>query len=168
MNKPKVVLAYSGGLDTSFCIKHLTQERKLEVHAITVDTGGFSQKDIQRMKERAKFLGAVSFHCIDAVGRYYHQFVRYLVYGNVLRNNTYPLSVSAERMIQAIEILKYAQSIGAQKIAHGSTGAGNDQIRFDLIFQTMGQEIEIITPIRDMGLSRKEEVAYLEKHGITW
>ena len=168
MTKPKVILAYSGGLDTSFCIKYLTNELKLEVHAITVDTGGFSQKDIQKMKERAKFLGASSFYCIDAVGKYYQQFIRYLVYGNVLRNNTYPLSVSAERMIQAIEILNYAKKVGATKIAHGSTGAGNDQIRFDLVFQTLGEKIEIITPIRDLGLARKEEVDYLEKHGITW
>lgn len=168
MNQNTVVLAYSGGLDTSFCIKYLTKEKNLTVHAVSVDTGGFSPQERQDMERRALQLGAASYHCVDALNSYYEQFIRYLIYGNVLRNNTYPLSVSAERMVQAIEILKYAQSIGATKIAHGSTGAGNDQIRFDLVFNTMGQHIDIITPIRDLSLSRQDEVSYLKENGIDW
>lgn len=168
MNDNKVVLAYSGGLDTSFCIKYLTQEKGLEVHAVTVDTGGFSPEQVQEMASRAQMLGAASFEHLDYLGEYYEKFVRFLVYGNVLRNSTYPLSVSAERMVQAIGVLKYAQKIGANKIAHGSTGAGNDQIRFDLIFQTLQPGIEIITPIRDLSLSRQAEVEYLQQNGLDW
>lgn len=168
MSNHKVVLAYSGGLDTSFCILHLTQDKGLEVHALTVDTGGFSAEQLKTMEERALALGAKSFRVANALHDYYDQCIRYMVFGNVLRNNTYPLSVSAERMFQAIETAKYAQEIGAGAVAHGSTGAGNDQVRFDLAFNVLGQDLEIITPIRDLQLSRQAEIDYLIKHGYNW
>lgn len=168
MNKEKVVLAYSGGLDTSFCIKYLSEEKKLEVHALTVNTGGFSERELKTIEEKAYELGAASFKCIDAVPDYYEKCIRYLIFGNILRNNTYPLSVSAERMFQALEVANYAQTIGAKAIAHGSTGAGNDQVRFDLVFNILGQDLEIITPIRDMQLSREAEIEYLQKHGVSY
>jgi argininosuccinate synthase len=164
-NPKKVVLAYSGGLDTSFCIKYLTQEKGMEVHALTVNTGGFDKQELAAMEEKAFNLGASSFKAIDALPTYYEQCIRFLIFGNVLRNNTYPLSVSAERMFQAMEVARYAQSIQADAVAHGSTGAGNDQVRFDLAFGIMGPELEIITPIRDMQLSRQEEIDYLAKRG---
>ncbi|MEO1518191.1 MAG: argininosuccinate synthase domain-containing protein [Bacteroidota bacterium] len=164
----KVVLAYSGGLDTSYCIKHLTVDKGHEVHAVTVDTGGFSNDEIQQLENKALQLGASSFHCIDAVEAYYQKCIRFLLYGNVLRNNTYPLSVSAERMFQALEVAGYAKLIGADAIAHGSTGAGNDQVRFDLVFQTLGEGIQIITPIRDQQLSRQQEIDYLHQQGMDW
>ncbi len=168
MKNNQVVLAYSGGLDTSFCIKYLTKEKGLEVHALTIDTGGFTAADAVAMEQKAYELGAKSFRMVDAVKDYYHQCVKYLIYGNVLRNNTYPLSVSAERMIQALETAKYARLIGASAVAHGSTGAGNDQVRFDLVFEILGEELEIITPIRDLRLSRQEEIDYLQQNGIAW
>ncbi len=166
MTSPKVVLAYSGGLDTSFCIKHLTKERGMEVHALTVDTGGFSPEQLEAMEQRAYTLGAASFKVVDATKDFYDRCIRYLVYGNVLRNNTYPLSVSAERMFQALETVNYAKLIGATAVAHGSTGAGNDQVRFDMVFQILGEGLEIITPIRDLQLSRQEEIEYLQKNGV--
>ncbi len=138
MKNNKVVLAYSGGLDTSFCIKYLTQEKGLEVHAALVDTGGFSAAEIDAVKERALMLGAKDFIHLDAVDRYYERAIKYLIYGNVLRNGTYPLSVSAERVFQALEIVEYANRIDAGSVAHGSTGAGNDQVRFDLAFPGVG------------------------------
>lgn len=162
----KVVLAYSGGLDTSFCIKYLTKEKGYEVHALTVDTGGFSSEQLQAMEARAYELGAASFKAVDAVPDFYNRCIRYLIYGNVLRNNTYPLSVSAERMFQALETANYAKLIGATAVAHGSTGAGNDQVRFDIVFQILGEGLEIITPIRDLRLSRQEEIEYLQKNGF--
>ena len=168
MSHKKVVLAFSGGLDTSFCIKYLTLEKGMEVHALTVNTGGFSAEEIDVLRGRALTLGAASFKAIDAVPFYYDKCIRYLVYGNVLRNNTYPLSVSAERVFQALEAAQYAQLIGAQAVAHGSTGAGNDQVRFDLAFQVLGESLEIITPIRDLKLSRSEEIGYLQKNGVDW
>ncbi len=161
----KLVLAYSGGLDTSYCVKHLT-EQGYEVHAVSVNTGGFSEAEILENKEKAELLGAASYVNIDAVQTFYEKVVKYLIFGNVLKNNTYPLSVSAERIVQAIEIVNYAQEIGAAFIAHGSTGAGNDQVRFDLIFQVLAPHIQIITPIRDQQLSREEEIAYLKSHGV--
>ncbi|RMG79718.1 MAG: argininosuccinate synthase [Bacteroidetes bacterium] len=167
MKNNKVVLAYSGGLDTSYCIKYLSAEKGLEVHAVMVDTGGFSAADIQAAKARAEQLGAHSFTLVDMVHTYYEKCIRYLIYGNVLRNNTYPLSVSAERTFQALAILRQANLLGASSIAHGSTGAGNDQVRFDLIFNTLGKDLEIITPIRDQKLSRQDEIAYLQKHGVS-
>ncbi len=162
-----LVLAYSGGLDTSYCIKYLSLEG-WEVHAVSINTGGFSKAEIQSMEKQAFLLGATSFQCIDAVKTYYEKYIRYLIFGNILRNNTYPLSVSAERMFQAIEIAKAAKKLNAKAIAHGSTGAGNDQVRFDLAFKIICPEINIITPIRDRSISRQEEVDFLKKHGIEW
>ena len=164
----KVVLAYSGGLDTSFCIKYLTTEQNCEIHAVTVDTGGFSQEELKAMEERAYALGAKTFQVVDAVRDYYDECIKFLIFGNVLRNNTYPLSVSAERMFQALAVIRFSNKIGAQAIAHGSTGAGNDQVRFDLIFNVLGDNLEVITPIRDLRLSRRAEIEYLEKHGVEW
>jgi argininosuccinate synthase len=164
----KVVLAYSGGLDTSFCIKYLTTEQNCEIHAVTVDTGGFSKEELTAMEERAYALGAKTFQVVDAVRDYYDECIKFLIFGNVLRNNTYPLSVSAERMFQALAVIRFSNKIGAQAIAHGSTGAGNDQVRFDLIFNVLGDNLEVITPIRDLRLSRQAEIEYLEKHGVQW
>ena len=164
----KVVLAYSGGLDTSFCIKYLTAEMGCEIHAVTVDTGGFSPEELIGMEERAYALGAKTFQVMDAVRDYYDECIKFLIFGNVLRNNTYPLSVSAERMFQALAVIRFAQNIGASAIAHGSTGAGNDQVRFDLVFNVLGDNLEVITPIRDLKLSRQAEIQYLEKHGVEW
>lgn len=163
---PKVVLAFSGGLDTSFCVKYLSLEKGMEVHAVLVNTGGFDDTELQEIEKRAFDLGVASFEAVDAVRGYYDECVRYLIYGNVLKNNTYPLSVSAERVFQAIAVAKHAQKIGATAIAHGSTGAGNDQVRFDLIFGIMAPGVEVITPIRDLRLSREEEIEYLKKQGV--
>ncbi len=172
MNKPKlkkmkkqVVLAFSGGLDTSYCAKYLSENLDCEVHAVTVNTGGFSDEDEQELKSKAEKLSVTSYTFVDAAESYYNECVKYLIFGNVLKNNTYPLSVSAERTVQAQNIAKYALQIGADAIAHGSTGAGNDQVRFDLIFQVMCPNIEIITPIRDLSLSREEEISFLKNHG---
>jgi argininosuccinate synthase len=164
----KLVLAYSGGLDTSYCALHLSKDQGYEVHAVSVNTGGFDDDEIQDIKKKALQLGAHSYTSIDAVQTFYDTVVKYLIFGNVLRNNTYPLSVSAERIVQAIEIAKHAQKIGANSIAHGSTGAGNDQVRFDMIFQIIAPEIEIITPIRDNSLSREAEINYLQENGISY
>ena len=164
----KIVLAYSGGLDTSYCIKYLTADRGYEVHALTVDTGGFDAAEIREMEARAKQLGAASYKRVDVTEDYYRECLRYLVYGNCLRYQTYPMSVSAERMFQAMSVARYAVEIGADGVAHGSTGAGNDQVRFDLAFELSGRELEIITPIRDQQLSRQEEVDYLAQHGLDW
>lgn len=162
----KLVLAYSGGLDTSYCAKYLSKEENFEVHAVSVNTGGFSAEEIKKIGENAKIIGAASYKNIDAISSFYQKVVKYLVFGNVLKNDTYPLSVSAERIIQAIEIINYAKAIEAEYIAHGSTGAGNDQVRFDMIFQTLAPGIKIITPIRDKKLSRQEEIEYLQENGV--
>ncbi len=164
----KVVVAYSGGLDTSYCVKYLIHERNLEVHTILVNTGGFDNHELETVKERALELGSSHHINKDILEEFYQKAVKYLIFGNVLKNNTYPLSVSAERIFQAIAVVEYANEIGAKYIAHGSTGAGNDQIRFDLIFQTMAPGIEIITPIRDLQLSRQEEVDFLKSHGVDY
>ena len=161
----KLVLAYSGGLDTSYCLRRLSKEG-YEVHAVSVNTGGFDLTELQEMETRALALGAAHFNNIQALESYYSKIVQYLLYGNVLRNGTYPLSVSAERIVQGLEIIAYAKSIGAAAIAHGSTGAGNDQVRFDMIFQILAPEIEIITPIRDQQLSRQEEIEFLKAEGF--
>lgn len=161
----KLVLAYSGGLDTSYSLKTLSQEG-YEVHAVSVNTGGFSAEEIATQEKNAYAMGASTYRSIDALQSFYDKIVKYLIFGNVLKNNTYPLSVSAERIVQAIEIIEYAKSIDAQYIAHGSTGAGNDQVRFDLIFQVLAPSIEIITPIRDKQLSREAEIDYLKSQGI--
>ncbi|MDG2371359.1 MAG: argininosuccinate synthase [Flavobacteriaceae bacterium] len=161
----KLILAYSGGLDTSYCIMKLSQEG-YQVHAVSINTGGFTTNDIREQKDKALRLGAKDYKSINALNSFYNKIIKYLIFGNVLKNNTYPLSVSSERIIQAIEIINYAKSIDAKYIAHGSTGAGNDQVRFDLIFQTLAPNIEIITPIRDQRLSRKDEIKYLKSNGI--
>ena len=162
----KLVLAYSGGLDTSYCAKYLSQVEGYEVHAVSVNTGGFEEEEIASIGAKAVQLGATSYKSIDAVQTFYEKVVKYLIYGNVLKNNTYPLSVSAERIIQAIEIVNYAKKVGAEYIAHGSTGAGNDQVRFDMIFQTLAPDIKIITPIRDYKLSRQTEIEFLKENGV--
>lgn len=161
----KIILAYSGGLDTSYCLKKLSSEGH-EVHAININTGGFSKNELKTMEDKAYMMGAFIFKSIDAVDIYYNKIIKYLIFGNVLRNNSYPLSVSSERVVQAVEIVKYAKKNNATHIAHGSTGAGNDQVRFDSIFQIMAPEIEILTPIRDNSLSREEEINYLNENGI--
>jgi argininosuccinate synthase len=160
----KLVIAYSGGLDTSYCAVSLSKE--YEVHAVSVNTGGFSEEEIKQIESNAYKMGVTAYKNIDAVATFYNKVVKYLIFGNVLKNNAYPLSVSAERIIQAIEIVEYAKSIGAEYIAHGSTGAGNDQVRFDMIFQTLAPSIKIITPIRDHKLTRQQEIAYLKSEGI--
>ncbi|MDO5979562.1 argininosuccinate synthase [Flavivirga spongiicola] len=160
----KLVIAYSGGLDTSYCAVSLSKE--YDVHAVSVNTGGFTKSEIEHIESNAYKMGVSTYKNIDAVATFYQKVVKYLIFGNVLKNNTYPLSVSAERIIQAIEIVEYAKSIDAEYIAHGSTGAGNDQVRFDMIFQTLAPEIKIITPIRDEKLTRQEEIDYLKSNGI--
>ena len=165
MMKNKVVIAYSGGLDTSYCAHLMASDKQNEVYAVTVNTGGFSAAEIASIEEKALAFGVSYYECIDARERLYNEVLRFLIYGNVLRNNTYPLSVSAERATQAMALIEYAKKVGAQSIVHGSTGAGNDQVRFDLIFSVLAPEIEIITPIRDNTLSREEEIDYLKGHG---
>ncbi|WP_224483055.1 argininosuccinate synthase [Robertkochia aurantiaca] len=160
-----IVLAYSGGLDTSYCVKYLSEEG-YTVHAVSVNTGGFDEKEIEEMKNKALKLGASSFECLDRVQEFYDKVIKYLIFGNVLKNQTYPLSVSAERIVQAMALAEHAKKIGAGYIAHGSTGAGNDQVRFDGIFQVVAPEIEIITPIRDQQLSREQEIEYLSQKGV--
>ena len=162
----KVVLAFSGGLDTSFCVKYLAEDLGLEVHTAIVDTGGFSADDLARIAARADMLGVASHVVIDETKSYYEDCLRYLLFGNVLKNDTYPLSVSAERTFQAMAIAAYAKEIGASSIAHGSTGAGNDQVRFDLVFEVMAPGITILTPIRDLKLSREAEIDYLKAKGV--
>ncbi|MVT11545.1 argininosuccinate synthase [Chitinophaga tropicalis] len=162
----KVVLGFSGGLDTSYCVKYLTEEKGYEVHSVIVNTGGFSAEELQEIEKRAYSLGVKSHKTVDAVRSYYDKVIKYLVFGNVLKNNTYPLSVSAERMSQALAIAEYVKETGATAVAHGSTGAGNDQVRFDMIFNIMIPGVEIITPIRDMKLSREEEITYLKGKGV--
>ena len=160
----KLVIAYSGGLDTSYCAVSLS--KNYEVHAVSVNTGGFTESEIKNIEKNAFKMGVSTYKNIDAVASFYNKVIKYLIFGNVLKNNTYPLSVSAERIIQAIEIIEYAKSINAEYIAHGSTGAGNDQVRFDMIFQTLAPNIKIITPIRDKKLTRQEEIDYLKSEGI--
>ena len=164
--KKKVVVAFSGGLDTSYCVKYLSDDRGFEVHTITVNTGGFDAEEVKSIEQRAKNLGVASHITVDETRNYYDKVIRYLIYGNVLKNNTYPLSVSAERMSQALATANYAKELKADAVAHGSTGAGNDQVRFDMIFHILIPGVEIITPIRDLKLSREEEIIYLKSKGI--
>ncbi len=164
--KEKVVLAFSGGLDTSFCSIYLSQDLGLEVHSVIVNTGGFSEEELADIERRAYKIGVVSHTVVDETENFYNTCVRYLIYGNVLKNNTYPLSVSAERVSQATAIALYAKKIGANYVAHGSTGAGNDQVRFDMIFNIIIPEVKILTPIRDLKLSREAEIKYLKEHGV--
>ncbi len=165
MEKKKVVLAFSGGLDTSFCVKYLTEDLGYEVHTAIANTGGFSEAELSSIEERAYKLGAKSHATLDITQEYYEKSIKYMVFGNVLRGGTYPISVSSERIFQAIAIIEYAKKIGAHSVVHGSTGAGNDQVRFDLTFQILAPEIEIITPTRDMVLTREYEINYLKEHG---
>src|SRR6476619_2952112 len=161
-----VVLGFSGGLDTSFCVKYLTDEKGYEVHSIIVNTGGFTENELKDIETHAYALGVKSHTTIDAVNSYYDRIIKYLVFGNVLKNNTYPLSVSAERLVQSLHIAEHAKAMGAKAVAHGSTGAGNDQVRFDMIFHIMIPGVEIITPIRDLRLSREQEIDYLKSKGV--
>ena len=169
MKNKTIVLAYSGGLDTSYCLKKLSTEG-FSVHALLINTGGFSKSDLNKIEKQAKKLGASRFISIDAKEEFYNKIIKFLIFGNVLKNNLYPLSVSSERIIQAIEIMNYSKKHNINNIAHGSTGAGNDQVRFDSIFQTLNPNIKIITPIRDNNISRKKEISYLKSVGInlTW
>lgn len=160
-----IVLAFSGGLDTSYCVVWL-REQGWQVHTVTVDTGGFDAGEQTRIRSAAERAGVTSHTVVDARGELFDRFLRYLIYGNVLRGDTYPLCVSAERVCQAEAVARHALSIGADALAHGSTGAGNDQIRFDVAFQGLAPDLTVITPIRDQGLNRQEEVAYLRRHGI--
>ncbi len=164
--KKKVVLAFSGGLDTSFAVKYLSEECGYEVYTAIANTGGFTPDELDKIRERALALGARQHATLDITDEYYQKSIRYMVYGNILRNGTYPISVSSERIFQAIAIINYAKSIGAHCVAHGSTSAGNDQVRFDLTFQILAPEIEIITPTRDMNLTREYEIDYLRRHGF--
>lgn len=166
MKNNKVVLAFSGGLDTSYCVKYLKNEKNLEVYSAIANTGGFLPEDLEQIEKGAYNLGVTKHITLDVTDLYYRNCIRYMVYGNMLKNNTYPLSVSSERIFQALAIVDYAREIGAAYIAHGSTGAGNDQVRFDLTFQIIAPEIEILTPIRDLSLSRDEEIDYLKKNGV--
>lgn len=169
MNKKEtIVLAYSGGLDTSFCIPYLKDELGFEVHAVNVCTSIVNKSEKKKMADRAKELGASKFKMIEIGDQFYDACIRYMIYGNILRNDTYPLSVSSERAFQAMGILQYAQSVKAKYVAHGSTGAGNDQVRFDIIFQSLAPKTKIITPIRDNSFSRQFEVDYLKKKGFSW
>lgn len=162
----KVVVGFSGGLDTSFCVKYLTEEKGYEVHSVIVNTGGFTPEELQHVEAHAYKLGVKSHTTVDAVRSYYDRIIRFLIYGNVLKNNTYPLSVSAERLSQAIFIAEHVKQTGATAVVHGSTGAGNDQVRFDMIFNIMIPGVTIITPIRDMKLSREAEIEYLKRKGV--
>lgn len=166
MSKNIIVLAFSGGLDTSYCVPYLKEKYDAEVHTVLVNTGGFDEQELAQKEQHAYRLGADVHKNIEKTPEFYRKIIRYLIFGNVLKNHTYPLSVSAERVFQALAIAKYAKSVEAQALAHGSTGAGNDQVRFDLIFNIIAPDMKIITPIRDQQLSRSEEVDYLETNGI--
>jgi len=166
MNKKTVVLAYSGGLDTSYCVKYLTDDKDYEVYSVLVDTGGFSPEELKEVEDRAYSMGVKKHENIMATDDFYQNCIKYMIFGNTLRNNTYPLSVSAERVFQAKSIAEYAKKINADAVAHGSTGAGNDQVRFDMIFNIMIPGVEIITPIRDLQLSREAEIEYLKSKGV--
>jgi argininosuccinate synthase len=162
----KVVLGFSGGLDTTYCVKYLSEEKGYEVHSLLVNTGGFSDAELKKIEEHAFQLGVKTHTAVDAVKGYYDRIIKYLIYGNCLKNNTYPLSVSAERLSQALYIAEHVKKLDADAVAHGSTGAGNDQVRFDMIFHIMIPGVEIITPIRDLKLSREQEIEYLKSKGV--
>jgi argininosuccinate synthase len=164
--KQKVALAFSGGLDTSFCVKYLSLEKDLEVHSVFINSGGFSKQEEEKIEKRARSLGVAKHITIDVSETYYQKCIRYLVYGNMMRNYHYPMSVSSERIFQAMAVVEYAQQQSIKIVAHGSTGAGNDQVRFDMIFQILAPEIEVLAPIRELKLSREAEVEYLQKAGF--
>ena len=162
----KIVLGFSGGLDTTYCVKYLSEEKGYEVHSIIVNTGGFTDDELKKIEAHAYKLGVKTHTTVNAVKGYYDRIIKYLIFGNCLKNNTYPLSVSAERLSQALHIAEHVKKLDAKAVAHGSTGAGNDQVRFDMIFHIMIPGVQIITPIRDLKLSREEEIAYLKSKGI--
>lgn len=166
MKKEKILLAFSGGLDTTFCAVYLAEKKNFEVHSAIVNTGGFSESDLQRIESHAGKLGVKNHMVLDVTSDYYQQCIKYMLFGNVLRNRSYPLSVSSERTFQAIALVEYARKEGFTKIAHGSTAAGNDQVRFDLVIQVLAPEIEVITPIRDLKIAREDEISYLEEQGV--
>ncbi|MBK8087857.1 MAG: argininosuccinate synthase [Chitinophagaceae bacterium] len=166
MVNKKIVLGFSGGLDTTYCAKYLSDEMGYEIHSVIVNTGGFSEEELKKIEAHAYKLGVKTHTTVDAVKGYYERIIKYLVFGNCLKNNTYPLSVSAERLSQALHIAEHAKKLNADAVAHGSTGAGNDQVRFDMIFHIMIPGVEIITPIRDMKLSREDEITYLKSKGV--
>jgi argininosuccinate synthase len=166
MAQKKVVLGFSGGLDTTYCVKYLSEDKGYEVHSVIVNTGGFTQEELKKIESHAYKLGVKTHTAVDAVASYYNSIIKYLIYGNCLKNNTYPLSVSAERLSQALHIASHVEKLNADAVAHGSTGAGNDQVRFDMIFNIMIPGVEIITPIRDLKLSREAEIDYLKKKGV--
>ena len=166
MQAKKLVLGFSGGLDTTYCAIYLSQDKVYEVHSVIVNTGGFTEVELKQIEKHAYALGVKTHTTINAIKSYYDSIVKYLIYGNVLKNNTYPLSVSAERLSQALHIAEHAKKMNAVAVAHGSTGAGNDQVRFDMIFNIMIPGIEIITPIRDLQLSREAEIEYLQSKGV--
>jgi len=161
-----LVLGFSGGLDTSYCAKYLTEDRGYDVHSIIVNTGGFTDEELKQVEQHAYKLGVKTHTTVNAVQSYYDSIIKYLIYGNVLKNNTYPLSVSAERLSQALHIAEHVKKLNASAVAHGSTGAGNDQVRFDMIFNIMIPGVEIITPIRDLRLSREQEIEYLKSNNV--
>ena len=161
----KAILAFSGGLDTSFCVPFL-KEKGYEVHTIMVNTGGFSEEEAAAIEQRALTLGAATHKCVNATETYYNKGIRYLIFGNILKNATYPLSVSSERVFQALEVLKHVKELGAEAVAHGSTGAGNDQVRFDIVFEILAPEVEIIAPVREYGFTRQYEIEFLQQHGF--
>ena len=162
----KVVLGFSGGLDTTYCVKYLSEDKGYEVHSIIVNTGGFTDEELKHIEQHAYNLGVKTHTTVNAVNSYYDSIIKFLIFGNVLKNNTYPLSVSAERLSQALHIAEHAKKLNADAVAHGSTGAGNDQVRFDMIFHIMIPGVEIITPIRDLKLSREAEIIYLKGKGV--
>lgn len=166
MATKKIVLGFSGGLDTSYCVKYLSEDKGYEVHSVIVNTGGFDEAELKKIEAHAYNLGVKTHTTVNAVQSYYDSIIKYLIYGNVLKNNTYPLSVSAERLSQALHIAEHVKKLNADAVAHGSTGAGNDQVRFDMVFHIMIPGVEIITPIRDLKLSREEEIAYLKSKGV--
>jgi argininosuccinate synthase len=166
MKKERVLLALSGGLDTSFCAVYLSKEKHMEVHSAIVNTGGFQEEELDQIESHAEKLGIVTHQVLDITADYYNRCLRYMIFGNVLRNRSYPLSVSSERTFQAIALVQHAKKNGYRYIAHGSTAAGNDQVRFDLVMQVLAPEIEIITPIRELSISREDEIAYLRKEGV--
>ena len=166
MKGAKIVLGFSGGLDTTYCVKYLSEEKGYEVHSIIVNTGGFSEDELKKIEAHAYKLGVKTHTTVNAVKGYYDRIIKYLIFGNCLKNNTYPLSVSAERLSQALHIAEHVKKLGAKVVAHGSTGAGNDQVRFDMIFHIMIPGVEIITPIRDLKLSREQEIAYLKSKDV--
>ena len=166
MAQKKVVLGFSGGLDTTYCVKYLSEDMGYEVHSVIVNTGGFSEEELKKIEAHAHKLGVKSHTTVNAVKSYYNSIIKYLIFGNCLKNNTYPLSVSAERLSQALHIADHVEKLNADAVAHGSTGAGNDQVRFDMIFNIMIPGVEIITPIRDLKLSREDEISYLKDKGV--